>query len=298
MTAPAGTPPVVVGVDGSADAGAAARLAAEEALRRHAPLDLVLAFPWPEGATVPAPEGFDGRAAMHVMAELALETTADELRRHHPGVTVRSSLVVGPAPEVLLAAARSAQLLCVGSRSSNAVEDVLLGSTAAAVARAAPCPVLVVPLRAGAPHRARAGVAVGVVDENDAVVLEAAFRAAADRECEVVVVHTWRHPVPGPMHVVLDPLVGTETAQRREEDELADLLVPCTTRHPQVPVRPVVERGRPAEVLLAAALSAELVVVGRHARAGGVLGALRSTTNAVLHRAGCPVQVVPVGAPA
>ncbi|MCZ2860588.1 universal stress protein [Blastococcus sp. VKM Ac-2987] len=298
MTRPAVTPPVVVGVDGSADASAAVQLAAAEAVRRSAPLELVLAFPWPVGSRVPAPEGFDGRAALHVMAELVLETAVDELRRSVPGLTVRSRLVEGRAPDVLLAAGRSAQLVCLGSRSSGSLEDVILGSTAAAVARGCACPVLVVPRRPAVSVRGRAGVVVGVADGADGAVLEAAFRAAADRACALVAVHTWRHPVPGPAHVALDPLVGVDAAQRREEELLADLLQPWTARYPRVPVRQVVERAGAAEVLLSAGLTAELLVVGRRDRRGGVLGSLRSTTNAVLHRALCPVQVVPVGEPA
>lgn len=296
MTTPEQTaPPVVVGLDGSADASAAARLAAQEAARRSAPLELVLAFPWPEGATVPAPEGFDGRAAMHVMAELVLETGADELRRHFPGLPVRARLVVGKAPDVLLAAGREAQLLCLGSRSTRSWEDVVLGSTAAAVARGADCPVLVVPYRPDHSVSGRSGVVVGVGGEDDAAVLDAAFAAAEARECDLVAVHTWRHPVPGVAHVALDPFVGVEAAQRREEAVLDDLLAPFTARRPEVAVRRVVERGRAPEVLLSAALTAELLVLGRHDRLGGALRELRSTTHAALHRAVCPVQVVPVG---
>ncbi|RBY87746.1 universal stress protein [Blastococcus sp. TF02A-30] len=290
--------PVVVGLDGSPDASAAALLAAEEAGRRGAPLELLLAFPWPAGTRVPAPEGFDGRAAMHVMAELVLETAADELRRRFPGLSVRSRLVEGKAPDVLVAAARSAQLVCLGSRSTGSLEDAVLGSTAAAVARAAECPVLVVPLRARITVTGRSGVVVGVDGPEDDAALGAAFAAAAARGCPLVAVHTWRHPVPGPAHLALDPLVGAEAAQRREESLLADLVAPWATRLPEVPVRQVVERARAAEVLLSAALTAELLVVGRRHRPGGVLGTLRSTTNAVLHRAGCPVQVVPVTEPA
>ncbi|MBN1092817.1 universal stress protein [Blastococcus sp. TML/M2B] len=298
MTDPTSPAPVVVGLDGSADAWAAAELAAEEARRRGAPVELLFAFPWPEGARVAAPEGFDGRAAMHVMAELVLETAVDTLRRRVPGLTVGSRMHVGAAPDVLVAASRSAQLLCVGSRSSGSIDDVVLGSTASAVARHAACPVLVVPLRAGSTVTGRSGVVVGVDGPEDDPVLDAAFDAAEARDCGLVAVHTWRHPFPGAAHVVLDPLIGADAAQRRQESLLDDLLTSRTTRRPDVPVRRVVEQARAADVLLSAALTAELLVVGRHHRPGGPLGTLRSTTNAVLHRAGCPVEVVPGAGPA
>ncbi|MCF6734353.1 universal stress protein [Blastococcus sp. KM273129] len=298
MTGTAVGRPVAVGVDGSADASAACRAAGEEAVRRGVPVEPVLVFPWRPGERVPGPRGFDTRAVLRVAADLALDTAVDELRRRHPGLAVRPRLVEGDPVDVLVGASRSAQLLCLGSQSTGSLEDVLLGSTAAGVVRGAACPVLVVPRRAVRTVRGRAGVVVGVEDGTDDDVVAAAFRAAADRACGLVAVHTWRHPAPGPAHLALDPLVGDEAAQRREEDLLSDVLAPWTARYPQVPVRQVVERGRAAEVLLSASLTAELLLVGRRSRWGGVLGGLRSTTNAVLHRAGCPVQVVPTGAPA
>jgi nucleotide-binding universal stress UspA family protein len=55
-----------------------------------------------------------------------------------------------------------------------------------------------------------------------------------------------------------------------------------------VAVREVVVREKTARALLEAALTAELLVVGHHPRR--ILG---STTHGVLHRATCPVAVVP-----
>jgi nucleotide-binding universal stress UspA family protein len=60
-----------------------------------------------------------------------------------------------------------------------------------------------------------------------------------------------------------------------------------------VPVRRIVGRAAAAPTLVAAALTAELVVIG-HRRRGGALGHLSSVTTAVLHGASCPVAVVPL----
>jgi nucleotide-binding universal stress UspA family protein len=49
---------------------------------------------------------------------------------------------------------------------------------------------------------------------------------------------------------------------------------------------------RPAPALLDASTAAELLVVGHRHR--GRLARLGSTTNGVLHRASCPVAVVPL----
>src|SRR5205085_11621409 len=110
---------------------------------------------------------------------------------------------------------------------------------------------------------------------------------------EVLAVHTWRHPFPGPAHVALDPFVDDASARRREEDVLADALRPWTSRLPGGTVREVVEHERPAAALVAASLTADLLVVGHRRRHGGTIA---SVTAAVVHRAECPVAVVPLPA--
>jgi hypothetical protein len=52
----------------------------------------VLAFPWPESDVVPAPQGFDGLATMHVAAGLVLDDAAAAARAETPGLPVQSPL--------------------------------------------------------------------------------------------------------------------------------------------------------------------------------------------------------------
>lgn len=290
MTEP--TPPVVVGVDGSPEALDAVRAGAREAHRRGAPLELVLAFPWPEGSRVPAPPGFDGRAVLRTMAELALESAAGAAAAVGSG-TVRTRLADGRAVDVLAAASNSAGLLCLGTQGTGAMRDVLLGSTAAALVRTAACPVLLVPRRPGTSVQEPRGVVVGLSGgPGDGDLLAAAFAAADARGCELVAVHAWRHRVPGPEHLAVDPLVSESDARRREEAYLDDALDGWPDRYPAVPVRRVVEHDRPAAALIAAALTAQLLVVGHRQR--GVLDQLGSVAHAVVHRSATPVLVVPL----
>jgi nucleotide-binding universal stress UspA family protein len=215
------------------------------------------------------------------------------VREEVPGVRVHGRLADGPAVDVLVEESASAQLLYVGSTSTGSLGDLLLGSTASAVVRGARCPVLVVPQRPGTAVSERSGVAVGLDGtSDDDPVLAFALRAAADRGTELVAVHTWAHAAPGPAHLLADPLLGDTAARRRAEAALDDAL---TGAGPvDVPVRRVVEPARPADALLAVATTAQLLVVGHRHRRGGALGVLRSVTNAVLHRAACPVAVVPL----
>jgi nucleotide-binding universal stress UspA family protein len=146
-----------------------------------------------------------------------------------------------------------------------------------------------------APVSDRSGVAVGLDGTpDDDPLLTFALRAAADRRTELVAVHTWEHAAPGPAHLLADPLVGDTAARRRAEAALDDALAGAGPT--DVPVRRVVEPGRPAAALLAVATTAQLLVVRHRHRRGGALEVLRSVTNAVLHRAACPVAVVPLPA--
>jgi len=62
-----------------------------------------------------------------------------------------------------------------------------------------------------------------------------------------------------------------------------------------VPVVEHIEMGSAGQVLLAAAGTAQLVVVGRRARRTAVGARIGSVAHGVLHHAPCPVAVVPHG---
>lgn len=287
--------PVVVGVDGSPESREAARLGAVEARARATRVVLLLVLP-PAGRRRSREDELTVDRAVRVAAGLLLDGIAEDVARHVPEVPVSTHVLEGRPADVLAEAGRTAALLVVGSRSTGGIGDVVLGSTAIDLVRAAPCPVLVVPLRPGSAVYGRRGVVVGVAGApGDHDVLSFAFAEAAARSTEVVAVHTWRHPFPGPGHLALDPFVGEPAARRREEDVLADALETCAVAAEGIVVRRVVEREQPATALVAASLTADLLVVGHHHRAAGLLG---SVTAAVVHRAACPVAVVPLRVPA
>jgi len=77
--------------------------------------------------------------------------------------------------------------------------------------------------------------------------------------------------------------------QADEQRALGEALAGWADKEPDVPVREVVVREKTARALVAASLTAELLVVGHHRRRS-----LGSTTHAALHRAACPVAVVPI----
>ncbi|MFI7602220.1 universal stress protein [Actinoplanes sp. NPDC049681] len=78
------------------------------------------------------------------------------------------------------------------------------------------------------------------------------------------------------------------------ERVLLDTLVDVLREYgPSVPVRPRVVQGRPADELLRAAESAQMLVLGgpAHGRVAGLL--LGSVSHQCVQRAACPVVVVP-----
>lgn len=281
---------VVVGVDASEAALRAARFAADEVVRRSARLHLVHAVTWLDGTTLPYPE-LDLPGLMTAGAQSLLQAVSDTLATAIPSDRISTSAIEGRAADVLVAAAADASLLVVGGRGVGGVTGLLLGSTAHAVVAQAACPVVVVPDGVAAEVSERRSVVVGVDGRGDEDVLAFAFAEAAARDTDLVAVHAWQDVVLDTAFISVSPLVDWAGVEADEERVLAEALAGWRDKEPDVTVREVVVREKKARALLEAGLTAELLVVGHHARR--LLG---STTYGVLHRATCPVAVVHLAA--
>jgi nucleotide-binding universal stress UspA family protein len=132
---------VVVGDDGSDNAAAAVRFAAEEAARRGARLHVVAAYSV-LSAPRPADLPFGYVATQAEMAEAVLA----ELRARWDGLGehVQMHALHAPAAEVLIAAGLSADVVVVGARGVGGFDALLLGSVADQVVHHAHAPVIVV----------------------------------------------------------------------------------------------------------------------------------------------------------
>jgi nucleotide-binding universal stress UspA family protein len=124
--------------------------------------------------------------------------------------------------------------------------------------------------------------------------LEMAFDQAAARGVSVTVVHAWAD---GDLATVqVHQGFGSSawpTVRKEAEVVLQRSVGDLRQKYPQVRVRPVVIRDRPAHGLLDHAQAAQLVVVGTHGRGGFAGMLLGSTCRKVLHSALCPVTVIP-----
>jgi nucleotide-binding universal stress UspA family protein len=281
--------PVVVGVDASQAALRATRFAAEEATRRSVPLWIVHALAVFEGMTAP-PEELDVPGLLDAGAQTLVQAMADSVGGLVPAHHVHTSVVEGHPVEVLRHASSDASLVVLGGRGVGGIEGLLLGSTASRVVATADCPVAVLPHDTAVRARGRQSVVVGVEGRGDEEILAFAFAEAAARHTDLVAVHAWQEVLDAAF-LSISPLIDWDVVMADEERLLAEALAGWSEKEPDVAVREVVVREKTARALVAAGLTAELLVVGHHRRR-----TLGSTTHAVLHRANCPVAVVPLGA--
>jgi nucleotide-binding universal stress UspA family protein len=279
--------PVVAGVDGSENSVRAALYAAEEARFRHAPLLLAFASPW-RADDDPA----DFSSLLREGAESLLERAAATVRKSLGTAEVTTTVVDGYPVDALRDLSAEASLVVLGSRGVGGVAGLLVGSTASGVVHHARCPVIVLPEEDG-DSPGRGPVVVGVEGHpDDQEVLAFAVGEAASRGADVVAVHAWRDVTLEAAVGGLGPYVDWTGVEAAEQLLLAESVSGWRDKEPDVEIVERVLRDRPATALLDAAATAGLLVVGhRHRRA---LARLGSTTNGVLHRARCPLGVVPL----
>ena len=224
----------------------------------------------------------------------------DEIRRHaehvtseHPGLHVCVHRVPGDAADLLVEFSRDAQLVVVGLRGAGGLADLVVGSTTSAVAARAECPVLAVPSALPDDPRRR-GVVVGI-DGRDASarVLTEAFALAAETGERLVAVHAWVDPA-SLGHGTSTPLVHDRLMVADEESRLlAEVVGGWSEKYPDVVVELRTVRERPSVALMAAAVDARFLVVGRRAHPRLRALVLGSVSQGALHHAPCPVVVVP-----
>ncbi|MFD5010611.1 universal stress protein [Streptomyces chartreusis] len=292
-------PPVMAGVDGSAESLAAAEWAAREAARRDRPLRLVHA--WQR-----QPRKDAGPSAAAALRRV-LRQAEDRIRRTCPGVEVDAEQVEGAATGALLHAAEQAELVVLGSRGLSGFTGFVVGSVALGVVARATLPVVLVrageeasdehlPAGDGSPST-RTGyqdVVLGL-DLGDPCdeVIEFAFEAARLRGARLHVVHAWQEPSPlglGPGEIGL--VNGPEQAD--EWLGFLDAVIKVwRDKYPEVEVVETVAEGRARSVLVRAATGASLLVVGRRTSERPAGPRTGPVTHAAVQHVGCPVAVVP-----
>lgn len=291
---------IMVGYAGP-DSDAALDWAAAEASRREAPLHLLHAcsdsveYPWREGYLFSEREIASARESLRAVAMETLLKAQHRIESEHLGVSITTAATGGAPSASLVAASSEASLTVVGHGRHPVVGT--LGSTAAAVAAHGRSPVVVVPSHTEEPGNASAtdaffsgSIAVGLDDSPECEgALVFAFQEARLRQVPLVPLHAfWMDPLllPTGSHSDWDKL------DAKAQSAVDALVARWSLRFPKVDTAPEVARMRPAEALLEASRSAELIVVGSRGRGGFSSLLLGSVSRKVLHRSHCPVVVV------
>lgn len=135
---------IAVGVDDSESSHRALRWAAQEALRRHAAIEIITAWNWDtvEDTSLATTDP----ATMVTRAEQtqlrAITEVIDPMDKHPP---ITRRIVQASATEALAEASQHADLVVVGTHGRGPVRSFLLGSVSLSVIKRAACPVVVMP---------------------------------------------------------------------------------------------------------------------------------------------------------
>ncbi len=282
---------IVVGVDGSRGAQRALEWGIAEGRVRGSGVTAVLAYGYygrpfevQSSTTSLDPEALDGasrRVLQQAVSQAAGASAAEIVERVSDGEPV----------DVLLDATRPDDLLVVGARGLGPVRRLLLGSVSLHCTRHATGPTVVV--RDHPEPAPDAGPVVVGIDGSPASLSALRWAAAHARAhaSALEVVHVWPAAETQPLHVDdLFQVTEQREEHRREIEGLVDQAVAPGGRG-GVTVRLV--DGHPVAVLLAAAETASLLVVGSRGQGGIARLLLGSTSAACLLHAPCNVAVVP-----
>jgi nucleotide-binding universal stress UspA family protein len=137
---------IVVGVDGSEWSRGALRWALRQVKLTGSTVHAVIAWHYPvmAGGFGWAPvSGLDWQDFAELAAKQLAEVIADEVDPASD-VKVLTSAIEGYPAQVLLEAAKGADLLVVGSRGHGGFTGALLGSVSQHCAHLAPCPIVII----------------------------------------------------------------------------------------------------------------------------------------------------------
>ncbi|MFD0142560.1 MULTISPECIES: universal stress protein [unclassified Streptomyces] len=286
---------VVVGVDGSASARAAAMWAAGEAVRRGRGLYLVHATDIARHTPILSE---DEIARLERTGRELLGRTAEAVAARHPGLAVIGELDRGEPSAALRHVAALSSTIVVGHRGRGGFSSLLLGSVGLETVANADTPVVVV---RGAEEAAETGAVLAAVrDGADLGCARAAAREALLRKVPLRLVHIGNGTRPAGTRAV--PGDGAETAVREGvENVTREQASPFSTLadrvredFPELTVYADGDRGRSVPGrLVDASRRAGLLVVGGRRSPGHPGPALGRTTLGVVQHAHCPVELIP-----
>jgi nucleotide-binding universal stress UspA family protein len=269
---------IVVGMDGSVPATAAVEWAAADAQRRGLGLRIVhVCEQW----------RFGDEATKYCAGTLA--AAADRACGLTRDVEVTTELLPGNVIEALIGESASADSVVLGSRGLGGFAGLVVGSVGLGVAGHATGPVVIVRGPSVMQYGRRVVVGDDGSDDSKAAVKYAVEQARA-RGVPLHVVYAWRMPIAPPYAAGYSTIL--EGAREQEIRMAAERVASWREKNSDVEIMGVQVIGHPADVLIQAGGTADLVVVGSRGLGGFASALLGSVSHAVLHHLTCPVAVV------
>jgi nucleotide-binding universal stress UspA family protein len=270
------SPSIVVGIDGSRAAVDAALWAVDEAASRDVPLRLLYAID---------PDAADPHdAARHLAtAEIAVRYASTAVEATEQPVKIEVEIVQEKPTRALIAASRSAEMICVGAVGLRHATRGRIGSTAAAVAQSAHCPVAVI--RRPAVSTTHPGCVLVEVDDwpTSGAALQHGVDEARLRRAPLRVLTTWQA-----RYTDAHDTRAVAEANHLAHAQLERRLASWCRRYPDLDVQAIINRGNMLNYLARAADKVQLVVVGAE-RSGGPNELVGPPGLAVLHNTDCSV---------
>ncbi len=253
-------PAVVVGIDGSKSAVAAARWAVDEAVSRDIPLRLVYVIEPSECQAI------EDREARLATARSALQDARRAVEATGQPVKVEAEILWGRPLASMMEESRSAVMMCVGSIGLNRAAHGV-GSLSASLAASALCPVAVIRRPSG--RRTAAKISRVTVQADNAGVLRQAFEEARLRRAPLRAIAVSRSVLP-----------DDADAKRSAQAQLRRRIARWTRQYPDVQVDSAVVRGSVDEYLAANPEPEQLFVTD--ARASYDLCGAHNAGNSIL----------------
>ncbi|TCO20322.1 universal stress protein family protein [Kribbella steppae] len=280
MSTWARTGPIAVEVDGTAEGLRIVDYACMEALRIGA--ELILAAPYHAHAAHSPMQPGQLPEPPAELADASLRAAVAHIRhRYGYGLQLNAVSQEGSRQRVLPTIARHARMLIVGRTRARGPQRLLAAQGNLFLAGRTGCPVVVVPL-SWRPSAADRKVAVGIDGTPlSAEALEFAFREAADREGDLIVLHA------GEDKVREDAGHSWIT---RADHAMSEALAPWASEFPEVRVTRFLTGRDAVAALVHESREVGLIVVGAHA---GPLAIADPVARRSVAAMTCPVAIVP-----
>ncbi|NLE80146.1 MAG: universal stress protein [Rhodococcus sp.] len=282
---------IVAGIDGSDSALEAAKWAAAAAERFGEPVYLTHVV---RGNSDLASLGDDEVATRdaHPNSHAFLDAAETAIRDGRTNLTLERRIRQGPPAKALVEMSRTARMLVLGPAETTEMQSVFVGSNVVRIANHAKCPVVVWRGPAVPADQDDRPIVVGVdgSDLSDMAVAHA-FEFAAFFGAPLVAVHTWSEHSSLGGYSEARRFIDWAPHEEHEHAVLAEALAGWSEKYPDVEVTHSVQRGGPMKILLEHSAEARMVAVGSHGRNPFMASVVGSTSQALIHRAWCPVLI-------